>query len=384
MSEEQGEPTQLIIGEKQYYPVENPYYISWLDLNIFNNDILVSGISFKDNNSEGLFINYLDQNLNITDKKSPIRDQFNQNSSFHNGNIESRNIITIPQNNNLYIAYSYLTDYENKSMLIKTSNKGNLIWEKELDNKTFVNNFVIISNNLFVLKNLIVGNQENRKSSILIFDLNSNFINEINFPDEYKNFNDIISLDNESIILSCFKKELGISEIEPYIIKSDLQGNILWELKLHTFFDFTFRYDNFIINKTNNYILSVMPDRQNGRHIFCKVSFEGQLIWKKNITINNFPYNRFEFIEDFKTDNNGNTYLIGAVNEQIGFGPRRMAIAKYDLNGNLEKSYYHRNENDEQWGQSIDLTNKNIYTLSTNYPSHKVSLIKLNFDLEIE
>ena len=109
------------------------------------------------------------------------------------------------------------------------------------------------------------------------------------------------------------------------------------------------------------------------------MSFTGELLWTRPVS--NLWFNdTFEHIEDLVLDQNNNSYITGAVNNSNS-GDRRMALAKYNSEGQLLEAYIHPTAG--LWGESMKIMNDEIITISRGFPSGLVSLIKFDFNFEL-
>lgn len=378
-------PTQKIIGQVIYNPFQTnnislkPF--TSFDLQIYNsNEVIVGNRNHPDNSISGdfttdyVYFTSFDNSLVKNFEKYPV-------GSF---NFTTRNLKLKIINNEIYLLYAYGYPVT-KNKLLKLNSNGEILFDFALPDNFYYTDFVLINNKFYLVSSGYNTGTYNDTTllRLTILDKEGNMMNHLTYKN-YTYSSDIITVNNQLFISST--KFIKFDNNKPVVLKSDLNGTILSETQIENFNNSpTSMFPKpFYIRKGTDAIYSV----SNGyghtvKNAIAKLDFSGNIIWSKSITITNFPYSDFEFIEDFELDSSNNLYLFGSINEHNGFGPRRIAIAKYDSNGNFVKSYIHK-EDGEQWGRCLEIYNNEIYTTSSTYSFTEIALMKFDLNLNVK
>lgn len=375
-------PTEKIIGQVIYNPFQtnnksNKPFESF-NLQIYNsNQVIVGNRNHPDNSISGnyttdyVYFTSFDNSLVKTYEKYPVG----------NFNFTTRNLKLKIINNEIYLLYAYGYPVT-KNKLLKLNSNGEILFDYTLSDNLNYSDFILIKDSFYLISagyDYSNANSIENQLNLTILDKNGNQLNHSTYQN-YKCSSDIIIANNQLFISTTKFIEWDLNV--PIILRSDLNGNILSETKIDM------SYKRFIlpfyIRKGIDAIYGVSSGTgYNCQNAIAKVDFSGSINWKSFIKIDNFSYYDFEFIEDFELDSSNNLYLFGSINEQVGFGPRRIAIAKYNSNGNLTKSYVHK-ETGEQWGRCLEIYNDEIFTTSSTYSLTEIALMKFDFNLNVK
>ncbi|MNT06731.1 hypothetical protein D3C72_1414120 [compost metagenome] len=289
-------------------------------------------------------------------------------------------------NGEIYLLYAFSYDlYTIKTKLLKLNSDGNVLFDYPLLDNLDYTDIIIIDNKFYLVSaGFGISNYADEiELGLTILDKNGNILNTIFYKD-YNYSSNIITVNNQLFISSTKFIEYNINK--PVVLKTDLKGNFISETAIDNFeVNPTSILFPYYIRKGTDAIYSVSKGYSySTTNVIAKLDFSGQIIWNKSFKIDSFPYRDFEFIEDFELDNSNNLYLFGSVNEQVGFGPRRIAIAKYNSKGNFVKSYIHKKGDEPQWGKCLEIYNDEIFTTAWTSPLGGIILTKFDLNLNVK
>ncbi len=352
--------------------------------------------------------NYGEYILTVNDKLSQIQATIPPELTINGDILGGINFSSIVENDNLLI-YGVLN--YSKCYLAKYTSNGQLIWFKEHTGEysnLLIRKVLRIENYYYYLATRYTG--RGHKADFIIevgkMDLNGNILfNKV--LNEFSAGYEIEYFDANSFLISGLKyyedgvlyqgNEAFYDKVQPFVLKIDLNGNILWESMVDELTTDLFQPALHYMKKGLNGIYSVYQRRSSGYQIWLtKTDFEGNYQWTKELKgIKSFKrYEKFSRIIDICLDNEDNIYAIGYATMDAQWGPYIFGVAKFDMNGNYLNSYtntkavnsYTDPEPEIQlFGESIAVDKKgNIITLSKNVYNDQLTFIKFNKDLEVQ
>ena len=372
-AEEQMPAEQYIpIGEVTYAPTQESQFIWQSNIEIANDSIFAVGAFFTNNVDEGIYVAKFNDSLELDKSVFPVNGLFQLNT---------RRVISHIVNDHIYITHSHTTINDSQTKMIKTNFDGEIIWEIPEINDVFITSVNNINDQIILYGFQGWGGASSFDQPLIVIflDEEGNITNEIELGDDYATNGDIAVLNNNSLLLTCLKLDEGPDDLKPHIVNIDLQGNILWEEQLDYINDFVFRTDLFHVEVGTDGIYFSFTSRIGAPLKLGKVSLNGELMWITNVA-NFWSGGTFEYIEDLVLDQSNNIYLTGCIITNSS-GTRRMAITKFDSNGQLIESYVHPTEG--LWAESMKILNDEIITISRGFPTGLVSLIKFDYDLQV-
>lgn len=286
--------------------------------------------------------------------------------------------------------------------LTKVSFDGEIIWEKK-----YFSGVISVGPNIAVDKDnsVIVACQQALTpdyrfySRIAKFDSNGNLLWDydmypgiLNQPGTIvtNKQNDFIAIiDSITDCHTCEQDRVSV----PIVHKMDKDGKILWKSRLDS--DNGRGWSSIIaIDNNNDIIIAYEPGNQKNsfyynKKVIIKMDNFGNIIWQTTLDQDMFEGRTdnaggFEEMREIAIDEKNNIYVIGNINEDIFWGPRRAAIAKLNRNGEVIKTKIYKEDSQYQ-GLSIEsLSNDRLIVLANKYFPYEIAVFYINGELEIQ
>lgn len=179
----------------------------------------------------------------------------------------------------------------------------------------------------------------------------------------------------------------------PIVHKIDKEGKILWKSRLDS--------DNgrgwssiTAIDNNNDIIITYEPGIKNGglynhKKVIMKLNNSGNILWRTTLNKDMFEgitdnSGGFEEMREITLDQENNIYVVGNINENVSWGPRRLAIVKLSTNGEVIKTKIFKEES-EYWGMYIEsLLDDRLILLAWKYFPYEIAVFYINGELEIQ
>lgn len=179
----------------------------------------------------------------------------------------------------------------------------------------------------------------------------------------------------------------------PIVHKINKEGKILWKKRLDS--------NNgkgwisiAAIDNNNDIVIAYEPGNRDGsfyynNKVIIKINNSGNIIWQTTLKKEMFEGRTdnsggFEEMREITIDNKNNIYVIGNINEDFYWGPRRLAIAKLNTSGEVIKTKIYKEES-EYWGMSIKSSlNDKLIVLAWKYFPYEMAVFYINSELEIQ
>ncbi|GEM_PF-5142274 len=198
----------------------------------------------------------------------------------------------------------------------------------------------------------------------------------------------IVIIDSITDCHTCMQDRVVI----PIVHKIDKEGNILWKKRLESNNGRGWKAIADIDNN-NDIIIAHEPGSLEGsiyhnKLIITKLDSSGNTIWSTSIKKEMFKgrtdYSTgFAEVHEIEIGHDNNIYVIGYINEQIFFGPHRLAIAKLNTNGEVIKTKIY-NEESQYWGMSIkSLSDDKLIVLAKKFWPYEIAVFYIDSELEI-
>jgi outer membrane protein assembly factor BamB len=287
--------------------------------------------------------------------------------------------------------------------LTKISFSGEIIWEKKyfLGAISYGSNITRGINNTIVLAcEQEASTPDHRYYSIIArIDGNGELIWNFSIHTEFVNRPETITTDEEDDyvaiiddITMCDTCRQDLFSV-PVVYKIDKNGEILWKKELES--------DNgrgwtsiAAIDGNNDIVVAHEPGNQIGSFYYndkllLKLDNSGQIIWQtmlKNEMFEGRTVNAggFEQMREIVFDEENNIYVVGNINEDKFFGPRRLAIAKFSPAGEVLKTKIYKDELQYQGVSIHSIPDDRLVVLSMKYFPWEFAVFYINDELEIQ
>ncbi len=280
-----------------------------------------------------------------------------------NANSEGLDVISTSDGGFLFVGYSWSFGNEQQVYAVKTDFHGQIIWEKNYGGSMWEVGSAVIE-----LKEGgygILGHSNspgissgNTDIFLLKIDVNGNLIwqkayGNKDFPN-HEWGNDFVQQDDESFLIVATIDRYSKGSKNALIIKTDKNGNKLWEKELIDLSDINETSYSISTNKNNQvYIVTAINSTSevnsyNPRVI--KMDTAGNIQWQKKFNSNSFDYHNF----NLHVTDDDELLLVGSTINQISNKTNSdIFLLKIDSNGNLLNSQAFGTDDHDDWGSSI-------------------------------
>ena len=178
----------------------------------------------------------------------------------------------------------------------------------------------------------------------------------------------------------------------PIVNMIDKNGKIVLEKKLDSD-NGRNRTSIAAIDNGNNIVIAYEPGKQKSSFyedskVALKMDNSGKVMRKTTLTQAMFTgktssYGGFDKMREIAIDSQNNIYIVGYINEDIFFGPYRLAIAKLNAQGVVVQTKIFKDDY-EYWGISIKSLNTNkLVVLSWKFHPYQMAVCYVDADLNI-
>jgi hypothetical protein len=229
----------------------------------------------------------------------------------------------------IYVSNVYFDGFTMNSMILKIDTNGSLLDSIQLINPLnfLISEFEILNDSIFLLTALLEDQNDNNKSKIQLISMDTSGI--INWTKTYffdvnaRNLprNLIISEDKQNIYITGFTRDLLNYNYKPFVIKTDIHGNVVWQKE----------YDKVTTSETD--IFTAIQEAKDGHLLACGTTVDlsewyskgrlvklnnetGEIIWERLLGMDTFSYDVADGISlekayDMKTTNDGSILVCG-------------------------------------------------------------------------
>ncbi len=270
--------------------------------------------------------------------------------------------------------------------ITKVNAEGQRIWRKDYFHNIsndIRNELQLYQGKIYVLGNFITDHN----SFVAKFDYDGNILDTVKFEDYHYTSNLTV---NSGISFFGSTSEYGKFngtydwKYTPYIVKSDINGNIIWRTALLPSYDDPSFADvavdsqgNFTVVHTEK-VLEVSVYRRNF-HV-SRISATGELLWTKMLT-NSLPDTDYLKLGAIQTNSAGEIFILLMQETQY---VKKPLLLKYDPSGTLTKHLFHRSlENIIVTDMIIDY--EGMLVIIGSKPEEKENyIIKVDQDLNLK